>query len=74
MKMLGLTCFVIGCISFLFALIAYIWSEMWYGVIPIYPYRDYAFPLVFIGVVLVVVGWIVSEYGRKEEDKHQVPT
>ena len=76
-RLLGMICFAVGGISFLFGVIAYVWEETLCGLIPAcanVSMRDYAFPLGFIGVVLIVVGLVVMKYEGKEEKEPQVST
>jgi len=76
-RLLGMVCFAVGCISFLFGVIAYFWEETLCGLVPAcanVSIQDYAFPLVFIGVVLIVVGLIVMRYEGKEEKEHRAST
>jgi hypothetical protein len=67
LRLLSEICFAIGGISGVFDVIAYFWEEKWFGWIPTYPYRDYAFPLVFLGIVFAVIGWYVKDHARREE-------
>ena len=72
-KLLGLVCFAVGGISFLFGVTAYTWEETLCELIPACAnasMQDYAFPLVFIGFVLIVVGLLVMKYRERDERKH----
>jgi hypothetical protein len=71
LKLLGNVCYAIGIISVIFGVIAYLYEERTlFGLLITYPYRDYAFPLVFLGFIFVAIGYAVME--RAREEKRQV--
>lgn len=73
LKLLGIVCFAVGGISFLFGVIAYTWEETLCELIPACAnasMQDYAFPFVFIGFVLIVVGLLVMKYRERDERKY----
>jgi hypothetical protein len=74
LELLAKVCYVVGFLSILFAIVAYLYEEeLWWGMgywIQ-YPYRDYAVPLVFLGLVFVAVGYVLDT--TKEEKTEQFP-
>ena len=72
LKLLAKVCYVVGSLSFLFAIVAYVYEERpWWGggYWLEHPYRDYAVPLVFLGIVLLALGYLLDT--AKEEKTEQ---
>lgn len=68
MKLLANVCFAVGVVSVLFGVIAYLYEErQFWGYWVVYPYRDYAFPLVFVGIAFLAVGYVIMERARQEK-------
>lgn len=73
LKLLANVCYAIGGVSILFGIIAYFYEErQFWGYWVVYPYRDYAFPLAFIGFVFVAIGYVVMERVKEERRKSEV--
>jgi uncharacterized membrane protein len=75
LKLLGKICAVVGFLSILFAIFAYFYmEEPWWGIgyWVQYPYRDYAIPLVFLGIVLLAIGYLL-ETAKEEKTEPTVP-
>jgi hypothetical protein len=70
-KYLASICTVLGVLLLLGGIIAYAYGEnvsfLGYTIGTIYPYRDYAIPLIIFSVVLLVIG--VASFGRAEEER-----
>ena len=69
LKLLSNVCYVVGILSILFGIIAYLYERQYFGLWVVYPYRDYAFPLVFLGFVFVAIGYVVMERAKEENRK-----
>lgn len=65
LKLLANICYVSGFLSILFAIIAYLYEERrFFGLWVVYPYRPYAFLLVFLGILFLAIGYVVTERVR----------
>lgn len=63
---------VSGFLCIFFGLIAYFYEDRQYwGYWITYPYREYAFPLVALGIILVVIGALMHDHAEKEREKQQ---
>lgn len=72
LKLLASIMQVSGFLCIAFGLIAYFYEERRFlGYWVVYPYSDYAFPLVVLGIILVVVGAMVHDHAQKKEEEIQ---
>lgn len=56
---------ILGFLFLIGGVFAYVYyEESWFLVV--YPFRDYAPPLVILGIVLLVVGFVAGERGKEE--------
>jgi len=54
-------------LCFFFGFIAYFYEEeQYWGYWVTYPYREYAFPLAVLGIILLVIGAMVHDHAKKE--------
>lgn len=74
MGLWGGICIAIGVLCFPFAVISYIWSDATYVFFVIYPFRNYALPLVFIGLILIIIGVGIRKQERRESDQSHKPS
>ena len=64
LKLLSNVCYAVGILSLLFGIIAFIsLTRIFERLDPIH----YAFPLVFIGFVFLMIGYVVMELAKEEE-------
>jgi len=70
LKLLKNGSFAIGLLSILFGFIAYFYEERQYwGYWVVYPYREYAFPLLFLGIVFLALGLVASSQFEETKEK-----
>jgi len=60
---------VSGFLCLVFAAIAYFYEERLYlGYWVTHPYREYAFPLAALGIILVVIGALIHDHAKKVQE------
>jgi len=63
-------CFIVGLLTLFFGILAYIYDESVGGyIIRRHPYRDYAFPLVVLGIVFIAISLVIEWYGKEDRRK-----
>ena len=77
LKLLMNGSYPIGVLSFIFALITYYYEERIFGIFGMivigYPYRDYTVPLVFVGILFIALGVLISQHSS-EKIQQLLPT
>ena len=69
LKLLSSTTQVSGFLCLAFAAIAYFYEDRQYwGYWVTHPYREYAFPLVVLGIILVVIGALIHDHAKKVKE------
>jgi len=80
LKLLSSITQVSGFLCLVFGAIAYFYEERLTSTNPAYfghwvtnPYREYAFPLAALGIILIVIGALIHDHANREREKQQNP-
>ena len=70
-KLLGYSCIAAAFVPIFFALLAYFYEERrFWGLWVVYPYRDLAFPLVSLGLLFGITGFVlITRVKRAKQEK-----
>jgi ribosomal protein L40E len=65
-KMISLLGLILGFLFLIGGIFAYVYYEQRW-ILVAYPFRDYAAPLIILGIVLLVVGYVAGERAKEEK-------